>query len=166
MKLLKPFLLLLVFSTLLCSSMKCKKDNIGTQEPTLPAATQIGANTFGCLIDGRLFLPKDKFPTAGLTAKIQFNNLSILTFNGNDFINIRLQNFDHLGNYSVASGNEIEYLIDGLSYKWINGEINILKYDKIKNILSGQFNFVGKDAKTGKLVNVTDGRFDVIFTIN
>ncbi len=53
----KKLLFLLLILTQLISC--CKKNN---DEPTnpidqLPAATQTGANTFGCLLDGKAFLP-------------------------------------------------------------------------------------------------------------
>ena len=47
-----PFILLLL-STLF---FKCKKDS---PESSLPPATSVGANTFGCLVDGRALLPRD-----------------------------------------------------------------------------------------------------------
>jgi hypothetical protein len=44
------------------------------------------------------------------------------------------------------------------------GKLTITKYDKINRIISGRFFFTGKDAVTGKIVNITDGRFDIKYT--
>ncbi|MEO6837649.1 MAG: hypothetical protein ABI185_04635 [Ginsengibacter sp.] len=46
----------LFFITL--TGSKCKKDKPINPVDQLPPATQSGANTFGCLIDGKVFLPK------------------------------------------------------------------------------------------------------------
>ena len=45
--------------TLVCLSLLqgCSKDDSFT--PSLPAATQTGANTFGCYVDGKLLTPRD-----------------------------------------------------------------------------------------------------------
>ena len=37
----------------------CSNDSDSNPESLLPAITQTGANTFGCLIDGKLFIPRD-----------------------------------------------------------------------------------------------------------
>ena len=39
----------------------CSKDNPATEDPLakLPPETQIGANTFGCIINGQVFYPRD-----------------------------------------------------------------------------------------------------------
>ena len=47
----KIFLLLVVVA--------CNKDEEKSQEPPLPFETQIGANTFGCFVNSRLFYPRD-----------------------------------------------------------------------------------------------------------
>jgi len=49
--------LILIFSTaLLLSSCSTNDDSFN---PTLPPVTQIGANTFGCFVDGQLLVPRD-----------------------------------------------------------------------------------------------------------
>jgi hypothetical protein len=41
------------------TGLKCKKEPLlEPPEPTLPPITTEGKNTFGCLVDGRLYLPK------------------------------------------------------------------------------------------------------------
>jgi hypothetical protein len=47
-------ILLLVMLTAACSN-----DSNSNPESLLPPITQTGANTFGCLIDGKLFIPRD-----------------------------------------------------------------------------------------------------------
>ena len=51
---------LLILSLITLAFVSCDKDdNPQTTNPVnqLPAATQIGANTFGCLLDGKVFKP-------------------------------------------------------------------------------------------------------------
>jgi hypothetical protein len=55
MKTLLKTTLLLAFSFLLISG-SCKKEKTGTDG--LPAATQEGKNTFGCLVNGKAFVAK------------------------------------------------------------------------------------------------------------
>lgn len=53
---------------LLCIVICCSRDNDTETDNTsqLPAETQTGANTFGCLVNGKLFYPRDgSFSTAG-----------------------------------------------------------------------------------------------------
>jgi hypothetical protein len=52
----KIFLLLL---TITLMGAKCKKDNIEINK--LPPITQTGANTFGAVVNGKVFLPKVNF---------------------------------------------------------------------------------------------------------
>ncbi len=52
----------------------CKKEPITCDKPVdcLPPATQTGARTFGCLVDGEVFLPKEKFGRRPLDIAYQF----------------------------------------------------------------------------------------------
>ena len=48
--------------TLFCmlSGMQCEKDQNIPEIDKLPPATQTGANTFGCLVDGKALIPRKK----------------------------------------------------------------------------------------------------------
>ena len=56
MKTSNPMLLLLALSCVLLTNMTCKKSYIEKNE--LPPITQTGANTFGCYVNGEIFLPR------------------------------------------------------------------------------------------------------------
>jgi hypothetical protein len=59
--------LLFLFITLLVLISCSKEDNKPTSPiDQLPPATQIGANTAGCLLDGKAFLPKGYLHTGNL----------------------------------------------------------------------------------------------------
>jgi hypothetical protein len=54
----KPLKIILVlFCSFLLLSASCKKEKSNPID-NLPPATQTGANTFGCLVNGEAFLPK------------------------------------------------------------------------------------------------------------
>jgi hypothetical protein len=40
------------------SGMQCEKDQNIPEIDKLPPATQTGANTFGCMVDGKAFMPR------------------------------------------------------------------------------------------------------------
>jgi len=51
-------LILFILGCTLLTGMKCKKDNQQLNNDQLPAVTQNGANTFGFLLNGEVWLPK------------------------------------------------------------------------------------------------------------
>lgn len=87
----KIYLVLLTTLLLGCS----ENENIVLPETKdeLPPITQTGANTFGCLIDGNVFIPKDKTgytPPGGGTPKgieILGNN-SVFVIQARNYTNI------------------------------------------------------------------------------
>ena len=50
-------LIIILITALALSSCDKDDDKPKTELEKLPPATQIGANTFGCLLDGQAFLP-------------------------------------------------------------------------------------------------------------
>lgn len=145
----------------------------------LPRPTESGKNTFGCKIDGKVFLPSEDEPT--------FSGPSRPLIVSNSFINGFIIRARKLGSSTVAHENVLiglpylkntgtyflttygygEYKIDyagGPTYRTNNtytGEVNITRCDTVNQIYSGTFSFKAVDENTGKVVNVTDGRFDV-----
>ena len=166
MKILRPLLLPMAICFLLLSGMKCKKQT--TQpEPQLPAETQTGANTFGCLVDGKVFVPKGSFPYSGLSASIQFEILNFNAKNKEESTGmvIILRGFNKIGEYVITSSNdEIGISKDNQDFYAYDGKIIITKYDRVEKILSGQFYFTAKHSQTGKTISITDGRFDVKYS--
>jgi len=49
--------LFFLLSTILLS-LRCRKDKTANPVDQLPPLTTVGANTFGCLVNGSAFLPK------------------------------------------------------------------------------------------------------------
>lgn len=172
MKLTHTFYLLL-FSSLLLNS-KCKKDN----EPQLPPETTTGAMTFGCKINGNVFVPKGSYVGPDITAQYLYLgpgpgggwwlNLSaanreeskgiyirtdtLLLLEGNSYVLKRQKGF--------PSAEHSNGLFDFLITNNDTGNLRIVKHDQTQRILSGRFSFTASRS-TGEKVIVTEGRFDI-----
>lgn len=139
--------------------ISCKKEKAIISEQ-LPAETQIGKNSFGCLIDNILFLPRSYSESPAINASIQFNLLNIGATNGKETIVMGVYNLNQAGTYPLTGTNRAEYYLSSVKYTAIEGEIIIKKYDKVLNILAGTFWFRAKNSD-GKVVSVHEGRFDL-----
>ena len=147
----------------------------------LPAATQTGAQTFGCLINGEPFVPPS-FGSNRPNAFYQFVDgaytLSIYgsSGGGNEMISIGLGTIDNLEiieqgqsyeliereipNYFVEVVSQPNMLIT-TSYSGKPGVLTITRFDE--SIISGTFEFTILD-NDGNEINITDGRFDLNYT--
>jgi Family of unknown function (DUF6252) len=180
----KPFIkttLLLAFSFLLISG-SCKKEKTGTDG--LPAATQEGKNTFGCVINGKAFIAQSRpfNPAPPITCRYDYIDYSVSK--------------DHKF-YVIGSDNKSDYskiisikiftnkidIQEGTTYQFqsqkdsgayaeheiiagnittstsTTGELTITKFDEVNKIASGTFWFDADNDK-GEKVEVRDGRFD------
>ena len=66
-------LLIILFSS------SCEKEIVGTNL-SLPALIQSGAGTFGCLVDGQVYIPKAATPNPTIRKSIQNNILSVVAY--------------------------------------------------------------------------------------
>ena len=177
----KQFLLLGISLILLCSS--CKKNKPVNPIDQLPPETQTGANTFGCLVDGKVFLPKgDPFGGPIKKAQYQFVNgkqgfgISGSLSDGNesklvgiigDSITITMGTFNltslNLGKFrggysymNLTMASPMQYETNEIN----RGELRITKFDTVNQIVSGTFWFDAKNS-SGLIVQVREGRFDL-----
>lgn len=178
MKFIKISLPALLIVTIFTFS-QCKKNK--DEEPQLPPETTTGAMTFGCKVNGKVFVPKDARGKPGLF--VQYVNLGAGA-GGGWYLNIPATNWQPSTPEGVNINTDSLRLVEGNTYllkyrkkgfagafyqiglvyeinESILGELKITKSDTINRILSGQFFFTGIDFSTGKNVNITDGRFDV-----
>lgn len=184
----KLCLLLLVLGLLLTSSMKCKKEKTGID--ALPLTTQEGKGTFGCLINGEVFLPKGNFSVAPITCTYQYSSSEgqngyyfILTITniGNPYTS-RLQlltdsvkfvensiyklQTHQLNSKGVAFARYVKTKNDDFAEEKYNtkdqleGELKITKLDEVQQIISGTFWFEAINDK-GEKIEVREGRFDM-----
>jgi len=189
MKTLYPILLFILSFALLSSS--CKKHVIQpvNQLSLLPPATQTGANTFGCLVNGQAFVPKNRsilqgpdlqcnyiYTAGGYHLTVAGGNKSS---NGNitDIIvgtdSLAIAEGETLHFNTFVSGNaQASYTLysfdntRGDQYatnNTVSGQLVITKLDPTKQIVSGTFYFNAVNNK-GDSVKVTDGRFDMPYT--
>ena len=141
---------ILLFLTIL-SLMGCSSDDTTTPQQKLPPATTTGANTFGCLIDGKILLPR-----SGNTSQI--NPLSGARLTGGypsfDFDFLELKIIDHkstngstlfihmhnaiengTGNYVIDESNGFTS-IDGLEHHYLYCDIYSTKTNSYQRYLS------------------------------
>ena len=149
----------------------------------LPPATQEGANTFGCLVDGELWLPEsDSWLDVPWTASYS-NGLSYLIFSAtNETSNsgFRFSFPSDFGTSGLIRAEGTYELIHVSNQKYIyfrqgntfyrpdsthNGVLTITRLDTLEGrFVSGTFYFdaVNENDSTD-IVQITDGRFDLKF---
>lgn len=146
----------------------------------LPPATQTGANTIGCLLDGNAFLPGN-FPNA-TNCFYQFVDgeyyfaLNTSKINQDNFlINIGLitnakqieQNSTYALEGNTPSNAYGTYALEGVftntDGNTYTGELKITKLDEINHIVSGTFWFDILDFQ-GNSHQIREGRFDMQYT--
>lgn len=184
MKILK--LTILTAGYLLLNVASCCKE-----EPnTLPPETQAGKNTFGCLVNGKIWLPEaEPFITVGLSAKANQRYLCIGADQGlseNIVILLKNTNIRVDSTYNLSAEN-----ISGQYFKRIissgkefnifygtdtnnTGQVTLTRFDTLAKIVSGRFSFNAKfkyviPDTTGlptSNISITDGRFDVKYLPN
>ena len=180
MKLIIVFFVALIF----LNGVYCKKDK-QTELEKLPPITQNGANTFGCLINGRAYIPKGysgNMPNYYVLADPGFSDgdLSIRTYsvNGNLYegIAINSDSIKQIGTYLINDTGRTRIIllkstadlgsyycdISYTGYYQRNGILKITKYDMQNGIISGEFavSMVNRDCGYGDTIKITEGRFD------
>jgi hypothetical protein len=174
------FLLAAVCVITIFTLSQCKKK---TEEPQLPPETTTGAMTFGCKVNGKVFVPKDGNGRPGLY--VQYVNLG--PGPGGWYLNIPAINYKSDKRENINISTDSLLVQEGTTYmlKKIKGnaqafyaEVNsgsvimypklntdsgsmfIRKHDLVQRILSGNFSFTGTNIN-GQKVSITDGRFDI-----
>ncbi len=150
----------------------------------LPPATQEGKNTFGCLVNGKVWLPKGNNGTANLDASYDpnFQGASIfdlsaykintdidrqyfylfatnVTTGGSyDLSSVQLGTITF--DYSYESSTDCNYNRDSVVFR--TGTLTISKFDLGQGIISGKF--LGVLARPNcDTLKITEGRFDMKF---
>ena len=163
----------LFYFTLILFSLFTSCNDDDNQNPNiLPETTQIGANTGGALIDGKVWVAKKEFPDlnpgGNNTEYTQYRLkivLNSLDSKGRVFLEIKNNTELSIGVYTLNSAS----FSDGKSLYHtdlsnIKGSITITKFDKKNKFVSGTFHFeAGTSNGDGTKVVVTEGRFDKEF---
>ena len=170
---------------LLLLAMGCKKNEINA----LPPATQTGANTFGCLVDGKAWVPDG----GGLFVGIKpveggyqanyidslRNNIWIRSVRNDDSgLDIYLRNVSKTGVYQLNKTTQVTpTILVPLNYAYYRdakynymtnsnytGTVTITKADTVGKTVAGLFNFTAQDYASKRTITIIEGRFDVNFT--
>ena len=172
-----PFAAILFCGLLVCG---CKK------ETPLPQATQTGANTLGCRINGKSWVAEDSdepFNRAfGVEGGYQgaiidsIRNCIWIRSRRNDrtFLHLFVRKVNRLGVYPLnlstdaRPGALVPYsygLYYGSSKEFMTGpghtgSVTVTRADTANGIVSGTFEFTGYDPQTKQTISITEGRFD------
>ncbi len=187
----KPTVILLLCCAFFGMLSSCAKyHDPGSDQSRLPLETQTGANTFGCVINGKVFLPFAKSKLLNYQDPLWCTYSSNIN-NGN--YTFGLSAFNDSDDYSEPSvmiqttslvlkqgqaytlsdskaGNiyaEYELFSNHNFYEYytsnqVTGQLYISKLDTINHIIAGTFSFNAVNIRGGAdTVHVTLGRFDM-----
>ena len=162
-------------------------DNENLQDQ-LPPITQTGANTFGCVINGEVLIPKDGIGVPllrGLEVGIEPNNnfyissTNLMDTNGL-YIYIYINNLTSSGIYNIelSEGLSINHFTPNYPHVFCSGNnnsqrsvyhsntnsgtITITRFDPTNHIVSGTFELTAFNKNNpNETIEITEGRFDV-----
>jgi hypothetical protein len=149
-------------------------------EEKLPPATQEGKNTFGCLVNGKVWLPKGYDGTSNLDLSYDptFNHG---TFDLRTYRYLDEKSFQYLILFSDSIASTGSFKLEKFTHQFVTfydanrcvyrtedqdvtceGLLEITKFDLQNFIISGTFEFtMTKDSC--ETMKVTEGRFDMKF---
>ena len=166
-----PFLLL---AFIMLTANCCEKED----EQELPEITQTGEDTFGCLVDGEVWLPKAMLiytPKHSVILErvddvriwdIVANRTTSSGFNfriPEDFFEEGILNIPVDKDKDIGIFFDLEANYPSEHFSWdqdLSGELNISRYDTINKIISGIFWFDVMSGK-GTKIEIREGRFDL-----
>lgn len=170
----KLLLLLIIPLTFSC----CNNDDDNNTE-VLPPATQTGAGTFACKVNGQNFID-----TSGgyfncfyqfidgeyffhITARDVVSGIDEITLYS-DKVQIEEGETYQLGNYEEFSITGIVFFENSTqnmnTTSEVPGTLTITKLDTDDFIVSGTFEFDIIHPDTGEIIQIREGRFDTLFT--
>lgn len=145
----------------------------------LPPATKTGANTVGCLLDGKAFLPENAPNSINCFYQLVSGEYYFaLAFNNRDSNNNIIGINIGTNSKQIFQGGEyqlLEYVPNNASATYIfnltesftsatnTGVLKITKLDQVNQIVSGTFSFDIQDTN-GIIHQIREGRFDMQFT--
>lgn len=156
--------------------ISCNEFSYSPPEPdwktdtTLPPITTIGANTSGCLINGKFWLVTPTRKTHGSYSR---GSVSIVLerSGNNEQSHITISSVYNKifvpGVYKYSRDLGASYLTVGKLYRTYNdtnniGYLNIIRLDSVNRILSGTFEIKGFSSSINpNSISITSGRFDI-----
>ena len=152
---------------LMTSIVGCKDDD----DLTLPPVTVKGANTFGCRVNGVIYVPGGTYGDPVVDASSD----RIIVYGSQQKVNFQLTVIDTLDEPIVANKayyfnqDNIRCVFEDLRSKAgcsyletpVTGYIKFAKIDFDNHIFSGVFQFTAYSSACRKSVDITEGRFDI-----
>jgi hypothetical protein len=168
-------------SLVLLLGTSCKKERSPLEQ--LPAATQSGANTMGCLVDGELFRPVSenygikpisvsRFSTRDMdiafTRQEDDAHRGIIlfldlvrgpgTYPLDQVARINFSGSPSYGYYKTYTPEPDRKYVTGPD---VSGQVIITRLDTVAKVVAGTFEFTARQLNGTATVRVTDGRFDL-----
>ena len=150
----------------------CKDKDSPNPADNLPPETQTGQQTFGCIVNGRAWVPSVPFPLIRLGVSYYHGGFSVIAKlkKGSIYQAISINKFNviqpgtfTLTTYNNSSDAQLYDFNSGCSFDTNAQNIGILemtRVDSINGIFSGRFHF--KIGVAGcDTIRVADGRFDL-----
>ena len=174
--------IVLILAVISIALYSCKKE-----VSELPPATQSGANTFGCKIDGQFWVPsgfgivptapKLEASIAGTDLYLNARNFSTSPTESEFELFVKDIMEQGAGTYTLSSGPVYPDYTASYAYyvhrkytpdnEWVTtspytGTVTITKIDSVNHFVSGTFQFQAINMYNDpKPISVTEGRFDV-----
>ena len=169
-----------LFFLLAFSLIACNKDDDTPQNPIdqLPPATQTGAGTFACYVNGKSFIDTSGgwfncyyqliegeyfFSVGGNDEDILPQNIYIQT-QKKSISEGEILVFNEISDGNAYAGGGFVFSINNGDFSFTNsqfsGELTITKLDFTNHIVSGTFWFDIQHPVTGEIVEIREGRFD------
>ena len=178
--------LLLIFLPVLIMALQsssCNKQdpepNPEPQEPTLPPLTHTGENTFGCKVNGEIWVAEvdPSWWTSDVSASYNSNSNRFAIQGRHEFDDETIEKVTIIDTLEGEGVHAIEAYIDSFEgyqhlgtsnceyyYDMNNpGLLEITYFDTVKQIISGKFemDLINPDCAQDTIMHITEGRFDV-----
>lgn len=155
-----------------------KEDKPSNPIDQLPPATQTGAGTFGCLVNGKPFVDNSGFFNCfyqlvdgeyyfGIQAEDNVDNIAAIAIGSlqkeiiiGEIIPLNMRENNQF--YALLDFNELQQA--GSTTELEDGFISFNRFSTNSNIVSATFEFTIVDPETGAIYEITEGRFDALFT--
>jgi len=184
----KLFYFLLLSS--ICLAASCIKfEEEAPPEPTLPALTTEGLNTFGCYINGELWVAETPLfsEIAGIRRLEAFYHPILVNPPREHYFAIRAKKTNEDGSLdqtiiieieNVQDEGTFEIIYSDKFYRDINyscsekffeldtisfNEVRLTRFDTLAKIASGTFSFTLINQECNETLKITEGRFDTSF---
>jgi hypothetical protein len=179
-------LLVILFLAILLGSCEDNHTTNPTQnkpptEEQLPPITTTGAGTFGCKVNGKVWVAKSNKtgwpPTYASISKHHDWNVNItgnIVLNNTKDVVIGITYFNTFSNHYPLymrkdNASSAGYSDRVVNQQWktdsiVGGAVTITRFDTINQIVSGTFFFDCVNKETNDTMHITEGRFDMHYT--